>query len=235
MANHRCYLWTEALSAKVFVPAQKLSGVVWTWPQANRTKTAARTSKQQHEQLIFWAKQLLCTCITILCTIFRRPLHDYEVKLLDVKLWRTWKHGEKISFLTLKLDTALKNYLRLTNWEKLNKGDLKEHKSRPLSIAHHVCRTCTKHISEWTLHTISVFRACLRGVFTYWTYSRLICHSFQTLFPKENKGIVHAQGHFKKASHLRHLIRSSRNNAVSGNQTLEDIVVQTHDLTTRPA
>ena len=178
-ANHRCYLWTEALSAKVFAPAQKLSGIVWTWPQANRTKTAARTSKQQHEQLIFWAKQLLCTCITILCTIFRRPLHDYEVKLLDVKLWRTWKHGEKISFLTLKLDTALKNYLRLTNWEKLNKGDLKEHKPRPLSIAH-PCMQDVHKTYQWMNFTYYQRLPCLS---TWCIYLLNIQPSYLPLLP----------------------------------------------------
>ena len=29
--NHRCYERTEALSGMVFVPSQKLSGIVWTW------------------------------------------------------------------------------------------------------------------------------------------------------------------------------------------------------------
>ena len=28
--NHRSYVWTEALSGMVFVPAQKLSGIIWT-------------------------------------------------------------------------------------------------------------------------------------------------------------------------------------------------------------
>ena len=30
--NHRCYVGTEVLSSTVFVPAQKLSGTVWTQP-----------------------------------------------------------------------------------------------------------------------------------------------------------------------------------------------------------
>ena len=30
-SKHRSYSWTEALSAMVFVPAQKLSDIVWTY------------------------------------------------------------------------------------------------------------------------------------------------------------------------------------------------------------
>ena len=33
--NHRSYVWTEALSGIIFVPAQKLSGIVWIWPKRN--------------------------------------------------------------------------------------------------------------------------------------------------------------------------------------------------------
>ena len=29
--NHRFYVWTKALSGRVFAPAQKVSGTLWTW------------------------------------------------------------------------------------------------------------------------------------------------------------------------------------------------------------
>ena len=32
------------------------------------------------KQLVLWAKQLLCTCITLFSTFLRRPLHEYDVK-----------------------------------------------------------------------------------------------------------------------------------------------------------
>ena len=32
------------------------------------------------KQLVLWAKQLLCTCITLFSTFLWRPLHDYDVK-----------------------------------------------------------------------------------------------------------------------------------------------------------
>ena len=35
LRNHRSYVWTEALSGIIFVPAQKVSGIVWTWPKRN--------------------------------------------------------------------------------------------------------------------------------------------------------------------------------------------------------
>ena len=37
------------------------------------------------KQLVLWAKQLLCTCITFFSTFLWRPLHDYDVKPPDVK------------------------------------------------------------------------------------------------------------------------------------------------------
>ena len=32
------------------------------------------------KQLVLWAKQQLCTCITLFSTFLWRPLHDYDVK-----------------------------------------------------------------------------------------------------------------------------------------------------------
>ena len=36
--NHRCYVWTKALSGRVFAPAQKVSGTLWTWLRQRETK-----------------------------------------------------------------------------------------------------------------------------------------------------------------------------------------------------
>ena len=65
------------------------------------------------KQLVLWAKQHPCTCITCFSTFLWCPLYDFDVKpssACDV-LWRTWTYGDKFSFLlVLKLDKVRENW-----------------------------------------------------------------------------------------------------------------------------
>ena len=62
------------------------------------------------KQLVLWAKQQLCTCITLFSTFVWRPLHDYDMKPSECDvLWRTWTYGDRFSLLYFNMDNALKN------------------------------------------------------------------------------------------------------------------------------
>ena len=62
------------------------------------------------KQLVLWAKQQLCTCITLFSTFLWRPLHDYDMKPPECDvLWRTWTYDDRLSLLYFNMDNALKN------------------------------------------------------------------------------------------------------------------------------
>ena len=44
-------------------------------------------SNNVKKQLVLWAKQLLCTCITLFSAFLWRPLHDYDVKRPNATLY----------------------------------------------------------------------------------------------------------------------------------------------------
>ena len=46
----------------------------------NWNTRCSRSIKDLKQRLVFWAKQLLCTCITLFSTFLWRPLQDYDVK-----------------------------------------------------------------------------------------------------------------------------------------------------------
>ena len=62
------------------------------------------------KQLVLWAKQELCTCITLFSTFLWGPLHHYYVKPSKCGiLWTSWMYEDNFFPLFLNLDKFLKN------------------------------------------------------------------------------------------------------------------------------
>ena len=71
-----------------------------------------RQQRQRHKTiLVLWAKQLLCTCITLFSTFLWRPLHDYDVKNTNATFYGGPGHAttHNFSLLYLNMDKALNN------------------------------------------------------------------------------------------------------------------------------
>ena len=58
-------------------PGNEVAVVTWVGALSNYDDDDNNNVKKQ---LVLWAKQLLCTCITLFSTFLWRPLHDYDVK-----------------------------------------------------------------------------------------------------------------------------------------------------------
>ena len=60
------------------------------------------------KQLVLWAKQLLCTCITLFSTFLWRPLHDYDVKPPNATFYGG-RETSQCDVLYFNMDKVLKN------------------------------------------------------------------------------------------------------------------------------
>ena len=81
------------------------------------------------KQLVLWAKQQLCTCITPFSTFLWRPLHEYEEKSPNATFYKAREHTATnfpVSFWTRIKPwefTSTKNRLHLRNWAGRNRRD----------------------------------------------------------------------------------------------------------------
>ena len=81
------------------------------------------------KQLVLWAKQQLCMCITPFSTFLWRPLHEYEEKSPNATFYRAREHTATnfpVSFWTRIKPwefTSTKNRLHLRNWAGPNRRD----------------------------------------------------------------------------------------------------------------
>ena len=98
--NRHSYVWTEALSGKAFVPAQKLFGTVWTLPYKGAQAVTTRSAKQK-----------LCTCSRLFCTFLCRWLESAKFHGLSRSTWT-----QNNDFLFLFLNSTLEFIFKKKKW-----------------------------------------------------------------------------------------------------------------------
>ena len=101
---------------------------------ATRTATATRTSKKQY---VYYAKQQLCTCITLFCTFLYRPCTTTTSKCLIASFMEDVNKRRRISFSLSKLECSPQEInsreIRLhlpfsANWNKRTRQRLEKRK-----------------------------------------------------------------------------------------------------------
>ena len=80
------------------------------------------------KQLVLWAKQLLCMCITLFNTFLWHPLHDYDVKPPNVTFYggcgNTTTNFPFSIWTWIKPEfNSRKSCLHLTNWAVRNRSN----------------------------------------------------------------------------------------------------------------